>query len=315
MMKELRKVVGATFLVTVVSGAAMAADPESCATVRMADPGWTDITSTNAIAGVLLEGLGHEQAVQLIGVPIAFRSLQNNDIDVFLGNWMPAQTAMIEPLLAEKSAALLTDNLSGLRFTLAVPSYVAEAGIKSVGDLSGHADRFDRKIYSIEPGSAVNENIRRMLDAGAYGLSGWEMVESSEQGMLGQVDRAIRDEEWVLFIAWEPHPMNTKYSFTYLPGADDYFGPNLGSATVRTLSRAAFSADCPNLTKLFTQLHFTKEMENEMMGAILDDGAEPEDAAREYLEAHPEVLDAWLAGVTTADGADGLAAVKEELGL
>ena len=96
--------------------------------------------------------------------------------------------------------------------------------------------------------------------------------------------------------------MNTKYDFTYLPGADDYFGPNLGSATVRTLSRAAFPADCPNLTKLFTQLHFTKEMENEMMGAILDDGTEPEDAAREYLKAHPEVLDAWLAGVTTADG-------------
>ena len=314
MMKDLRKVVGATFLVTAVSGAAMAADPESCATVRMADPGWTDITSTNAIAGVLLKGLGHEQAVQLIGVPIAFRSLQNNDIDVFLGNWMPAQTAMIEPLLAEKSAVLLTDNLSGLRFTLAVPSYVAEAGVKSVADLAAHADQFESSIYTIEPGAAVNENIRRMLDAGAYGLSGWEMVESSEQGMLGQVDRAVRGEEWILFIAWEPHPMNTKYNFTYLPGADDFFGPNLGSATVRTLSRAAFPADCPNLNKLFTQLHFTKEMENEMMAAILD-GTEPEDAAREFLKAHPEVLDAWLAGVTTDDGGDGLAAVKEELGL
>ena len=315
MMRQLRKVVGAAVLGTVVSGAAVAADPESCATVRMADPGWTDITSTNAIAGVLLEGLGHEQAVQLIGVPIAFRSLQNNDIDVFLGNWMPAQTAMIEPLLAEKSAALLADNLSGLRFTLAVPSYVAEAGVKSVGDLAGHADQFERKVYTIEPGAAVNENVRRMVEEGAYGLSGWEMVESSEQGMLGEVDRAVRDQEWILFIAWEPHPMNTKLDFTYLPGADDYFGPNLGSATVRTLSRTAFPADCPNLTKLFTQLRFTKDMENEMMGAILDDGTEPEDAAREYLKAHPEVLDAWLAGVTTADGGDGLAAVKEELGL
>ena len=174
---------------------------------------------------MLLEGLGHEQAVQLIGVPIAFRSLQNNDIDVFLGNWMPAQTAMVEPLLAEKSAALLTDNLSGLRFTLAVPSYVAEAGIKSVADLAAHADRFDRKIYSIEPGSAVNENIRRMLDAVPTASPAGRWWNSSEQGMLGQVDRAVRDEEWILFIAWEPHPMNTKYDFTYLPGADDVFRP------------------------------------------------------------------------------------------
>ncbi len=135
MSRRLGMVLAAALLGTVASGTAMAADPASCATVRMADPGWTDITSTNAIAGVLLEGLGYEQAVQLIGVPIAFRSLQNNDIDVFLGNWMPAQTAMVEPLLAEKSAMLLTDNLSGLRFTMAVPSYVADAGIKSVADL------------------------------------------------------------------------------------------------------------------------------------------------------------------------------------
>ena len=315
MFKQLHSTIAAAVLGTVLAGAASAADPASCNTVRMADPGWTDITSTNAIAGVLLEGLGHEQAVQLIGVPIAFRSLQNGDIDVFLGNWMPAQTAMVEPLLADRSAVLLTDNLSGLRFTLAVPSYVAEAGVKSVTDLAGHGDRFDRKLYTIEPGSAVNENINRMLDDGAFGLAGWEMVESSEQGMLGQVDRAVRNQEWLLFIAWEPHPMNTKFDLTYLPGGDEYFGPNLGSATVRTLSRAAFPADCPNLAKLFAQLHFTKDMENEMMGAILDNGTEPEDAARNYLKAHPEVLDTWLAGVTTASGEDGLAAVKQELGL
>ena len=51
MMRQLRKGVGAAVLGTVVSGAAVAADP-GCATVRMADPG-ADITSTNAIAGAL----------------------------------------------------------------------------------------------------------------------------------------------------------------------------------------------------------------------------------------------------------------------
>ena len=118
-----------------------------------------------------------------------------------------------------------------------------------------------------------------------------------------------------MFLGWAPHPMNVKLPMGYLDGGEEYFGPNRGSATVRTLSRAAFPAECPNLAKLFAQLRFTKEMENEMMGAILDDGVEPEDAAREYLESHPEVLDTWLAGVTTADGEDGLPAVKEELGL
>ena len=112
---------------------------------------------------------------------------------------------------------------------------MAEAGVKSVGDLAGHADQFERKVVTIEPGAAVNENIRRMLEEGAYGLTGWEMVwRLSEQGVLGQVDRAVRGTEWILFIAWEPHPMSTKFDFTYLPRCRRLLRPNLGSATVRT---------------------------------------------------------------------------------
>ena len=37
---------------------ALAADGDACKTIRLSDPGWTDITSTNAIASVLLEALG-----------------------------------------------------------------------------------------------------------------------------------------------------------------------------------------------------------------------------------------------------------------
>ena len=35
-----------------------AEEPEACRLVRMSDPGWTDITSTNAVLGALLEALG-----------------------------------------------------------------------------------------------------------------------------------------------------------------------------------------------------------------------------------------------------------------
>jgi glycine betaine/proline transport system substrate-binding protein len=62
-------------------------------------------------------------------------------------------------------------------------------------------------------------------------------------------------------------------------------------------------------------LEFTLAMENEIMGAILDDGKDPADAATEWIKANPGALDAWLAGVTTKDGGDGLAAVKAALGL
>ena len=57
-------------------------------------------------------------------------------------------------------------------------------------------------------------------------------------------------------------------------------------------------------------MEFTLAMENEIMGAILDDGEEPADAATAWIKANPGVLDAWLAGVTTMDGGDAMAAAK-----
>ena len=56
-------------------------------------------------------------------------------------------------------------------------------------------------------------------------------------------------------------------------------------------------------------------MENEIMGAILNDGEDPEDAATAWLKANTDVLAGWLNDVTTEDGGDALAAVTKQLGL
>jgi glycine betaine/proline transport system substrate-binding protein len=54
-------------------------------------------------------------------------------------------------------------------------------------------------------------------------------------------------------------------------------------------------------------------MQNEIMGAILNDGADPSDAAKAWLAANPTVWEPWLEGVTTKDGGDAKAAVTAAL--
>ena len=173
---------------------ARAAEPASCRAVRMSDPGWTDITSTNGVAGVVLDALGYRQHVDTLSVPITFRALQDGDIDVFLGNWMPAQQNSAGPLIKSGKVDLVRHNLERAKFTLAVPTYVAEAGVHGFGDLSRFADRFGKKIYGIDAGAPANQNIQRMLDAGDFGLRGWQLVDSSEQAMLAQVGQAVQAE-------------------------------------------------------------------------------------------------------------------------
>jgi glycine betaine/proline transport system substrate-binding protein len=141
-----------------------------------------------------------------------------------------------------------------------------------------------------------------------------EVVESSEQGMLAQVARSEKEGKPVVFLGWEPHPMNDNFKLTYLTGGDDVFGPDFGGAKVFTNVRAGYLNECPNVGALLKNMVFSLEMENQIMGKILNDGDEPEKAATEWLKANPSALDPWLAGVKARDDSgDGL--VKKSLGL
>jgi glycine betaine/proline transport system substrate-binding protein len=292
---------------------ALAADPSSCRTVRMADPGWTDIGATNAVAGIVLETLGYEQKVLPLSVPIIYAGMGKNQVDVFLGNWMPAQSKLVTPLLAAGSVEQLGANLAQAKFTLAVPDYVARAGVRTFADLEKHAKQFSRRIYGIEAGAPANQTIKKMLAEKAYGMQRWTLVESSEQGMLSQVARNARSQAWIVFLAWEPHQMNNTFKLVYLDGDDNYFGPRFGGASVHTVSRRGYRAACPNAARLFTQIAFDTALEHALIADLLDKKLAPRAAALRQLRARPQLLDAWLDGVTTFDGNDARAAMQARL--
>jgi glycine betaine/proline transport system substrate-binding protein len=300
-----------TVLASAVAGAA---EPASCKTVRFSDVGWTDITATTAATSVVLAGLGYEPKTQVLSVPVTYTSLKNKDIDVFLGNWMPTMEADIKPYRDDGSVETVGVNLEGAKYTLAVPAPLAAKGLKDFADIAEFRDELDGKIYGIEPGNDGNRLIQDMIDKNAFGLSGFSVVESSEQGMLAQVARATKRGKAIVFLGWEPHPMNANFELAYLSGGDDYFGPNYGGATVYTNVRAGYAGECDNVGKLLGNLVFTLAMENEIMGAILNDGEDADKAAAAWLRRHPDVVAKWLDGVTTFDGKDGLAAVNSHLG-
>jgi glycine betaine/proline transport system substrate-binding protein len=299
-----------------IPAAASAADPPSCQTVRFADVGWTDITATTALTSRILEGLGYRPTNQVLSVPVTYASLKNKDIDVFLGNWMPTMEADRKPYVDEGSVEVIeTPNLEGAKYTLAVPAYTFDAGLQSFGDVAKFRDQLGGKIYGIEPGNDGNRLILGMIESNQFDLAGFELVESSEQGMLAQVARAVSRNEPIVFLGWEPHPMNANFDMKYLAGGDDVFGPDYGGATVYTNVRAGYLEECPNAGTLIKNLRFTLPMENEVMGAILNDGKDAAVAAEEWLKANPAAWESWLAGVTTFDGQPGLEAVKQSLGL
>ena len=303
----------ASALVSVCAPLAHAAEPASCKTVRFADVGWSDIAATTGLASVVLEGLGYKPTVTIASVPITFAGIKSKQIDAFLGYWNPSMTPIIEPFVkAGQIKVLEQPNLVGAKYTLAVPAYLYDKGLKTFNDIAKFQKELDGKLYGIEPGNDGNALIQGMIDKNQFGLKGFKMVESSEAGMLAEVQRAARANKAVVFLGWEPHPMNVQMKMKYLEGGDEVFGPNLGEAKVFTAMPPSYEARCPNVAALLKNLQFSTAIENTVMIGILDK-AKPNDAARTYLKKNPGVLDGWLKGVKTFSGQDGLPAVTASL--
>lgn len=310
----MRKLLAASAMVLAVgagASSAMAADGEACKAIRMADVGWTDNTAQNGLFKNVVKSLGYEVKDDVLGLPIILEGLKNNDLDIFLDNWMPSNAANVQPYLDEKSIEMPRANLTGAGYGPVVPQYVADAGVKDISDLAKNGDKFEMKFYGIEPGNDGNKIVQAKIDDKANGLDGWEMVESSEQGMLVQAEKAIKKQEWIVFLGWAPHPVMGKMPLHYLTGFEK---DGFGTAEIFTLTRNGYSTECPNVGKLLENLMYSLEQESAIMEAILA-GADGEVAAADWLKANPGVLDTWLAGVTTLDGQDGAAAVKKGLGI
>jgi len=289
------------------------AEPAACRTVRFADIGWTDITATTAIASRILQGIGYMPTTQILSVPVTYVSMKNKDIDVFLGNWMPTMQADRAPYVANGTVDVVRANLIGARYTLAVPQATYDAGLHSFADIIKFRDQLGGKIYGIEPGNDGNRVVLGMIKEGKFGLGDFDLVESSEQGMLAQLDRAIRRHQMMVFLAWEPHPMNIKYAIKYLDDRTDTFGPQNGSASVFTNVRGGYLQACPNVATLLKNLSFTLPIEDSVMNAILASGLDPSQAAEDWLKANQAAWTPWLTGVTTFDGRPAEAALAAGL--
>lgn len=296
-----------------VAGTAAAAEPESCSQIVFSDVGWSDITATTALASTVLQALGYETETRILSVPVTYTAMATDDVDVFLGNWMPTMEADIAPYRDEGTVDTVRTNLTGAKYTLATNKAGADLGIDDFSKIAEHKDALEGKIYGIEPGNDGNRLLLEMVAGDQFGMGTFEVVESSEQGMLAQVQRASNSDEPVVFLGWEPHPMNAQFEMTYLTGGDDIFGPDLGGAEVRTNTRAGYVEECPNVGKFLQNLEFTLAMENEVMGKILNDGQDPMEAAKDWLKANPDAATPWLTDVTTTDGNDPQAALREAL--
>ncbi len=219
-------------------------DPPNCRSVRLSDIGWTDVTATTAIFSALLKQLGYR--AQNHGA-VGAGDLRVDEEPATSTSSSATGCRPRRPTASPSSTTARSMSSApiciGAKYTLAVPAYTYEAGLHDFADIQRFAAQLDS--YDLRHRAGQRRQPAGSGDASSrtlYGLGGFKLIESSEQGMLAQVERAIHDQRPIVFLAWDPHPMNMRFDLRYLTGGDAIFGPNFGGATVYTNTRAAATA-------------------------------------------------------------------------
>ena len=297
---------------TLASGIGYAV-PKSCQKITFAEVAWPGVMVKTAVASMIMESLGYKVATQSLSVPVVMASLKNKDVDIFVGNWMPAAEKVIRPYLNDGSIETIQTNIPDAKYTMVVPTYLANKGLKDFKDIAKFGKELDYKIHGIEPGNSGNAIILKMIKENKFGLGKFKLIESSTNGMLAQVTRMKRGKKAIVFLGWTPHPMNADHKLTYLSGGDDTFGPNYGGATVHTISRKGFVSACQNAGSFLKNMKLTSKDQSAMMVPLVNDGLEPKEAARSWIKTNLAIVNKWLSNVKTIDNKSGKEALAAYL--
>ncbi|MFV0420886.1 ABC transporter substrate-binding protein [Oleidesulfovibrio sp.] len=277
--------------------------------LRFGVPPWPGVTVKSEVVCQILEAMGYKTSQLEIGPPIIYKGLTTDDVDAFLAGWIPQQNEMFLPLKEKKAIDVVAINVDEAGTSLCVPTYVWEAGVRSIADLAAHAEKFDSTIYSIEIGSGMQVSTEDMIANNVAGLGGWNQISSTTPVMLSAVQERIRGKKWVVFHGWQPHWMNFQLDMKYLegvPGTEKL----VSNSVVYTVVSNDFAKRYPQPYAFLKKFYVSGAVQSEWINDFGFKKIAPEKVASDWIVANLDTVGEWLEGVTAADGSAGIDAVR-----
>ncbi|MFC0471625.1 glycine betaine ABC transporter substrate-binding protein [Halalkalibacter kiskunsagensis] len=167
-------------------------------------------------------------------------------------------------------------------------------------DATPVGEQVDYTIVGIDPGAGLmNITINEVLPE--YGLEDdWTVVESSGAAMAAALASAYENEEPIIVTGWGPHWKFSDFDLKYLEDPLNLYG---GAEDVHTIARLGLNEDHPNAYQLLDQFNWEPEHIEEVM-ALINDGANPDEAAEQWVSENEDLVATWTEGVDSVEGDD-----------
>ncbi len=252
--------------------------------VTIAMVNWIECVANAHLCKVVLEEKGYN--VDLINADVApiFTAVAKGDADVFMEVWEPiTHKSYMEKFgnQLEKVGVVYTEGI----LALVVPEYVT---INSIDELNSVKDKFGGKITGIDPGAGIMGITADLIDE--YGLD-YELVPSSEAGMLAALKRAYDRKEWIVVTGWKPHSKFARHDLKLLEDPKGVLGE---AETISIIAQKGWSERRPELATFFGNVKLNDELWGSLMVAIESNPGKEDESARKWYHNHKEMVDGWF---------------------
>lgn len=253
-------------------------------TINIGYVSWAEDVAVSNLWKVLLEEKGYTVNLTLLDVAPLFVGLNKGDLDVFLDAWLPFTHKSYIDKYQDNLDDYGTWYEGEAKIGLVVPNYV---DIDSVAELKAKKDQFDGKIFGIDPGANMMKTTDELVEN--YDLN-YAVIRSSETAMMAALDKAYRDEKWIVITGWSPHWMFSEYDLKYLEEPKKLYGESEG---IHTLANKGFTKNNPEVAEMLKSF----KLDDQQLGSLeslINEGMDPLDASKKWLEKNRALADSWM---------------------
>ena len=252
--------------------------------ITIAFVNWSECIANTHLAKVALEAHGYQ--VDLINADVApvFEAVANGDADVFMELWEPVTHKPYMDKFGDKVEQLGTIYKDG-RLALVVPEYVT---IDSINQLNKYKDKFGGKIIGINPGAGIMRITNQVIKD--YGLN-YQLITSSEAGMLAALKKAYDQKEWIVTTGWKPHTMFAKWNLKILKDPKKVMGD---AETISIIATKGWAAKNPVAAAFFSNFKMNDDLLGTLMFQVEAAPGKEDEAAKKWYEAHEKLVDGWF---------------------
>ncbi|XQU07995.1 glycine betaine ABC transporter substrate-binding protein [Halomonas sp. LY9] len=253
-------------------------------TVNLAYVEWSsEVASTNVVAAVL-EQAGFEVELTSLSAAAMFQALSTGDADAIVAAWLPTTHADYMERVGDNTEDLGV-NLDGTTLGLVVPDYT---DVDSIADLNDNADSFNGEIIGIDPGAGLMSLTEQVVDTYDLGLN---LRSGSGATMTAALASAIQNEEDIVVTGWTPHWMFARFDLKYLEDPENVYG---GAEQIHTVVRSGLKEDMPEAYAILDAFEWTPDQMGEVMLMNQEDGSDPYENAKQWVEENQDVVEQWL---------------------